>query len=109
MKKTDSNPPLHGYKRKDRSSSVLEKHNMIAFVIGLVISALVILVLIVPALNEDKDAKIKELQTAVEKMCIRDRKNHPQKLQQAKQKRCKQHQYTKHTCLLYTSKLLISN
>ena len=39
---------------------------MIAFVIGLVISALVILVLIVPALNEDKDAKIKELQTAVE-------------------------------------------
>lgn len=66
VKKTDSNPPLPGYKRKDRSSSVLEKHNMIAFVIGLVISALVILVLIVPALNEDKDAKIKELQTAVE-------------------------------------------
>ena len=66
VKKTDSNPPLPGYKRKDRSSSVLEKHNMIAFVIGLVISALVILVLIVPALNEDKDAKIKELQTVVE-------------------------------------------
>ena len=61
VKKTDSNPPLPGDKRKDRSSSVLEKHNMIAFVIGLVISALVILVLIVPALNEDKDAKIKEL------------------------------------------------
>ena len=66
MKKTDSNPPIPGYKRKDRNNSVLEKHNMIAFVIGLAISALVILVLIVPALNENKDAKIKELQTAVE-------------------------------------------
>nr|WP_294680500.1 tetratricopeptide repeat protein [uncultured Anaerotignum sp.] len=66
IKKTDSTPPLPGYKRKDYTNSVFEKHNMIAFFIGLAISALVILVLVVPAVNENKDAKIKELQTAVD-------------------------------------------
>ncbi len=66
MKKTDSNPPIPRYKRKEKKSSVLEKRDFIAFLAGIAVAAIVILVLIVPALNESKDSKIKELETKVE-------------------------------------------
>ncbi|MGN0135140.1 tetratricopeptide repeat protein [Anaerotignum sp.] len=66
MKKTDSNPPIPRYKRKEKANSVLEKRDLLAFLVGIAVSAIVILVLIVPALNESKNTKIKELETAVE-------------------------------------------
>lgn len=66
VKKTDSNPPLPRYKRKDKKSEVLEKRDFIAFLVGIGVAVIVILVLIVPALNESKDSKLKELQLAVE-------------------------------------------
>ncbi len=66
VKKTDSNPPIPRYKRKEKTNSVLEKRDLLAFLAGIAAAAVVILVLIVPALNESKNAKIKELETAVE-------------------------------------------
>ena len=65
VKKTDSSPPLPRYKRTEKKNSVLEKKDLISFCIGLTAAAIVILVLIVPALNESKDAKIKELEAQV--------------------------------------------
>lgn len=66
VKKTDSNPPIPRYKRKEKTNSVLEKRDLLAFLVGIAVSAVVILVLIVPALNEGKDTKISELEAAVE-------------------------------------------
>lgn len=66
VKKTDSAPPIPRYKRKEKTNSVLEKRDFIAFLVGIGVAAVVILVLIVPALNESKNAKIKDLQTKVE-------------------------------------------
>ena len=66
VKKTDSNPPIPRYKRREKSNSVLEKRDLLAFLAGIGVAAIVILVLIVPALNESKDTKIKELEIAVE-------------------------------------------
>lgn len=66
IKKTDSNPPIPRYKRKEKTNSVLEKRDFLAFLAGLAAAAIVILVLIVPALNESKNTKIEELETAVE-------------------------------------------
>lgn len=66
VKKTDSAPPIPRYKRKEKTNSVLEKRDFIAFLIGIGVAAVVILVLIVPALNESKDTKIKDLQAKVE-------------------------------------------
>ncbi len=66
LKKTDSNPPIPRYKRKEKTNSVLEKRDLLAFLTGIFVSAIVILVLIVPALNESKNTKIKELETAME-------------------------------------------
>ncbi len=63
VKKTDSNPPLPRYKRTEKKNSVLEKKDLISFLIGAAAAAIVILVLIVPALNENKDTKIRELET----------------------------------------------
>ena len=66
VKKTDSNPPIPRYKRREKTNSVLEKRNYMAFLAGIAVSVIVILVLIVPALNESKNNKIKELEIAVE-------------------------------------------
>lgn len=66
IKKTDSNPPIPRYKRKEKINSVLEKRDFLAFLAGIGVAVIVILVLIVPALNESKNAKIKELETAIE-------------------------------------------
>ena len=66
VKKTDSNPPIPRYKRKEKTNSVLEKRDFLAFFAGICVAVIVILVLIVPALNESKNNKIKELETAVE-------------------------------------------
>lgn len=66
VKKTDSNPPIPRYKRKEKTNSVLEKRDLLAFLAGIAAAAIIILVLIVPALNESKNTKIKELETAVE-------------------------------------------
>ncbi len=66
VKKTDSNPPLPGYKRRERHGNAPEKHNAIAFLIGVAVATVVILVLIVPALNETKNEEIKKLQASVE-------------------------------------------
>ena len=66
VKKTDSNPPIPRYKRKEKTNSVLEKRDFMTFLAGIGVAVIVILVLIVPALNESKNTKIKELETAVE-------------------------------------------
>ena len=66
VKKTDSNPPIPRYKRKEKTNSVLEKRDFLTFLAGIGVAVIVILVLIVPALNESKNNKIKELETAVE-------------------------------------------
>lgn len=66
VKRTDSNPPLPGYKRRERHGNAPEKRNVIAFFIGFAVAAVVILVLIVPALNETKNEEIKKLQASVE-------------------------------------------
>ncbi|MBQ7757596.1 tetratricopeptide repeat protein [Anaerotignum sp.] len=66
VKKTDSNPPIPRYKRREKTNSVLEKRDLLAFLAGIAVAAIVILVLIVPAINEGKNTKIKELETAVE-------------------------------------------
>ncbi|WP_458407266.1 tetratricopeptide repeat protein [Anaerotignum sp.] len=66
VKKTDSNPPIPRYKRKEKVNSVLEKRDFLTFLAGIGVAVIVILVLIVPALNESKNNKIKELETAVE-------------------------------------------
>ena len=66
VKKTDCNPPIPRYKRKEKINSVLEKRDFLAFLAGIGVAVIVILVLIVPALNESKNAKIKELETAIE-------------------------------------------
>lgn len=66
VKKTDSNPPIPRYKRKEKTNSVLEKRDLMAFLAGIGVAVIVILVLIVPALNESKNNRIKELETAVE-------------------------------------------
>lgn len=66
VKKTDSNPPIPRYKRREKNNSVLEKRNFLSFLAGIGVAVIVILVLIVPALNESKNNKIKELEIAVE-------------------------------------------
>ena len=66
VKKTDSNPPIPRYKRREKTNSVLEKRDLITFLAGIGVAVIVILVLIVPALNESKNKKIKELEIAVE-------------------------------------------
>ncbi|MBQ2880335.1 MAG: tetratricopeptide repeat protein [Anaerotignum sp.] len=66
VKKTDSNPPIPRYKRREKTNSVLEKRDLLTFLAGIGVAVIVILVLIVPALNESKNNKIKELETAVE-------------------------------------------
>ncbi len=66
VKKTDSNPPIPRYKRREKTNSVLEKRDLLAFLTGIAVAAIVILVLIVPALNEGKNTKIQELETQVE-------------------------------------------
>ena len=66
VKKTDSNPPIPRYKRREKTNSVLEKRDLLTFLAGIGVAVIVILVLIVPALNESKNNKIKELEIAVE-------------------------------------------
>lgn len=66
VKKTDGNPPIPRYKRKEKNNAALAKRDLLAFLVGVAVAAVVILVLVVPALNEGTTAKIKELETAVE-------------------------------------------
>lgn len=66
-KKTDSAPPLPRYRRKEKTSNaILEKRDIIAFVSGVFITAIVLMVLVVPAVNENNEATIAELQTRVD-------------------------------------------
>lgn len=65
--KTDSNPPLPRYKRKEKKSGkVLERRDLIAFGVGVLAAAIVLLVLVVPAINDAKDKKIETLQAQVD-------------------------------------------
>ncbi len=67
IKKTDSNPPIPRYKRKEKTTnSVLEKRDLLAFLLGIVATAVVMLVLVMPALNDSKDKSIKDLQAKVD-------------------------------------------
>ncbi|MDD3394584.1 MAG: tetratricopeptide repeat protein [Anaerotignum sp.] len=66
VKKTDSAPPIPRYKRKEKKLGMIEKRDIISFLIGLCSAAIVILVLIMPAINEVKDKTILDLQTKVE-------------------------------------------
>lgn len=66
MLKTDSAPPIPPYKRADKKkASLLEKRDFFSFAIGLVVAATFLLILVVPALNDEKDKKITELQEKV--------------------------------------------
>ncbi|MDD3394360.1 MAG: tetratricopeptide repeat protein [Anaerotignum sp.] len=66
VKKTDSAPPIPRYKRKEKKLGMIEKRDIISFLLGLCSTAIVILVLIMPAINEVKDKTILDLQTKVE-------------------------------------------
>ncbi|WP_352399047.1 tetratricopeptide repeat protein [Anaerotignum sp.] len=66
IKKTDSAPPIPRYKRKEKKIGVLEKRDLISFLVGICSAAIVILVLIMPAINEVKDKTILDLQTKVD-------------------------------------------
>lgn len=66
LKKTDSAPPMPKYKRKEKQIGILEKRDIISFLLGLVSTSIVILVLIMPAINEAKDKSIVDLQTKVD-------------------------------------------
>ncbi|WP_304509196.1 tetratricopeptide repeat protein [Anaerotignum sp.] len=66
LKKTDSAPPIPRYKRKEKKIGVLEKRDIISFLLGILSTAIVILVLIMPAINEVKDKSIVDLQTKVD-------------------------------------------
>ena len=65
IKRTDSNPPLPPYKRTEQRNSVIQR-DLLAFLAGIAAAAVVIFVLIVPALNETRDAALAQLQTQVE-------------------------------------------
>lgn len=65
LKKTDSAPPIPRYKRKEKKIGVLEKRDIISFLLGIISATIVILVLIMPAINEVKDKSIVDLQTKV--------------------------------------------
>ncbi len=65
-KKTDSAPPMPRYKRKEKKLGILEKRDIISFLIGIASAAIVILVLIMPAINEVKDKTMQELQAKVD-------------------------------------------
>ena len=65
-KKTDSAPPMPRYKRKEKKLGIIEKRDVFAFLIGIFSTAIVILVLIMPAINEVKDKTIQDLQTKVD-------------------------------------------
>lgn len=65
--KTDSNPPLPRYKRAEKKGAkVLERRDLIAFGAGILVTAIVLLVLVVPAINDAKDKKIETLQAQVD-------------------------------------------
>lgn len=66
MLKTDSAPPIPHYKRNDRKKSgLLEKRDFFSFAIGLIVSATFLLVLVAPALSDEKDKKISDLTAQV--------------------------------------------
>ena len=66
LKKTDSAPPMPRYKRKEKQIGILEKRDIISFLLGIVCAAIAILVLMMPAMNEAKDKLIVDLQTKVD-------------------------------------------
>ncbi len=63
VKKTDSNPPLPTYKRQNHKMG--SKHQLIAFFAGVICTAAVLLVLVLPAVTDAKDKTIKELQNKI--------------------------------------------
>ena len=66
-KKTDSAPPMPRYKRKEvKSVHTLEQRDFLSFGLGVIAAAVVLLVLVLPALNETKDRTIATLQAQVE-------------------------------------------
>lgn len=67
LKMTDSTPPIPRYKRSDKKGiHVLEKRDLIAFFIGVAASAMVLLLLVQPAWNEEQNKTIQSLQAQVE-------------------------------------------
>jgi len=66
VKRTDSAPPIPRYKRAEKHSNVLEKRDLIAFFVGMGVTAIVLLILIFPAINDDKDKTISILRNQLE-------------------------------------------
>lgn len=67
LKRTDEAPPMPRYKRSEkRTHPLLDKKDMIAFVCGIVATAAVWMFLVSPALHEEKDKTIEQLQAQVE-------------------------------------------
>lgn len=67
LKMTDSTPPIPRYKRSDKKGiHVLERRDLIAFFIGVAASAMVLLLLVQPAWNEEQTKTIQSLQAQVE-------------------------------------------
>lgn len=65
IKRTDSAPPMPRYKRKGKISGVLEKRDIFSFLAGICTTTIVIVVLVMPAINSEKDKAMAELQTQV--------------------------------------------
>lgn len=67
LKMTDSTPPMPRYKRGDKNGiHVLERRDLIAFFVGVATSAMVLLLLVQPAWNEEQNKTIQSLQAQVE-------------------------------------------
>lgn len=63
VNKTDSSPPMPRYKRKEkRNANVIERRDLVSLGIGIVATAIILLVMIFPAINENKDNTIAQLE-----------------------------------------------
>lgn len=65
-KRTDSAPPIPRYKRTEKKAGILEKRDIISFLAGICAAAIVILVMIMPAINEGQTKTIADLQAQVD-------------------------------------------
>ncbi len=67
LKRTDEAPPMPRYKRSEKKSDpLLDKKDFIVFVFGMIATATIWIFLISPALQDEKDQTIAQLQEKVE-------------------------------------------
>ncbi len=66
VKRTDSNPDLPRYKRKEKQTNLIGKRDLIVSAASILCTLIVMLVLVMPAISDAKDQKIAELETQLE-------------------------------------------